>query len=160
MNCGRSWNVLSGAAGVSTNLHAIQFAPTLNQVKWATSMLGAPAYQEPWVQFEISELFTMPVSLDNEYIEIISVVKTFPNPFYESALLSFSLSQASSVSLSIYNIRGQKIKSLVEETRSRGTYTVLWDGHDQSDQPLPSGIYFYKFETDYMNETGRLVLVK
>jgi len=156
----RSWDLLGGAAGVSHNLHAIQFMPTLNQIKWSTSTNSSPAFQTTPVEFEISELFTMPVSIENEYIEIISVVNTFPNPFYDTASLSFSLSQPGNVNLSIYNIRGQKVISLIEETRSRGTYSVLWDGKDDSDQPLPSGIYFYKFETDYMSESGRLVLVK
>ncbi|MDO9578506.1 MAG: FlgD immunoglobulin-like domain containing protein [Candidatus Cloacimonadales bacterium] len=160
MSVHRSWEMLGGAAGVSSNLHDIEYAPSLNIVKWSTSTYSIPAYQILPTEFEISELFTMPVSLDNEYIEIIPVVNTFPNPFYESASLSFSLSQASAVDLSIFNIRGQKVKSLIAETRSRGTYTVLWNGRDESDQPLPSGIYFYKFATDYMTESGRLVLVK
>jgi FlgD Ig-like domain len=160
MSIHRSWDLLGGAAGISHNLHSIEFAPTINLVKWATSTYSSPAYQILPSEFEISELFTMPVSLDNEYAEIISVVNTFPNPFYESASLSFSLSQSSNVNLCIYNIRGQKIKSLIEEPRSRGTHTVMWNGKDANEQLLPSGVYFYKFETDYMTESGRLVLVK
>ena len=160
MSVHRSWELLSAAAGLNHNLHAIEYAPSLNQIKWSTSVSSSPAYQLPPTEFEISELFTMPVSIDNIYIEIISVVNTYPNPFFENVSLSFSLSQPTNVYLSIYNIRGQKMKSLIEESRSRGTYTVSWNGRDESDQPLPSGIYFYRFDTDYMTESGRLVLVK
>ncbi len=156
----RSWNVLKGAAGVYSNLQMIEYAPSENLLKWSTSLSNSPAYQNPPAQFEVSELFTMPVSINNEYIEVISVVNTFPNPFSERASLSFSLSQGSQVELSIFNIRGQKIKSLISEPRGRGTYTVFWNGRDESDQPVPSGIYFYRFNTEYMTESGRLIMVK
>ncbi|MCF7793231.1 MAG: T9SS type A sorting domain-containing protein [Candidatus Cloacimonetes bacterium] len=156
----RSWQVLQGASGIPNNMHMIEYAPSQNLVKWSTSLTGQPAYTiEPSV-FELSELFTMPVSIDNDYIEVISVVNTFPNPFVETASLSFSLSQNTAVELSIYNIRGQKIKSLISDSRGRGTYTTFWNGKDESEEPVPSGIYFYRFETSYMNETGRLILVK
>jgi hypothetical protein len=156
----RSWQVLQGASGISTNLHMIEYAPSENLIKWSTALPGLPAYSVDASTFEISELFTLPVSIDNEYIEVIRVVKTFPNPFFETASLSFSLSQSTDVELSIYNIRGQKVKSLVSEARGRGTYTTYWDGKDESNQIVPSGIYFYRFITGYMEETGRLILVK
>lgn len=160
MTIDRSWRVLQGASGISTNMHMIEYAPSANLVIWSTSLPGQPAYAIAPSVFELSELFTMPVSIDNDYIEVISVVNTYPNPFYDSASLSFSLSQNTEVELSIYNIRGQKIKSLVSESRGRGTYTDFWNGKDESDQIVPSGIYFYRFETSYMSETGRLILVK
>ncbi|HPR17185.1 MAG TPA: FlgD immunoglobulin-like domain containing protein [Candidatus Cloacimonadota bacterium] len=160
MTVERSWNVLKGASSVSTNMQMIEYIPACNLVNWSTADPTHPAYMNVPTTFELSELFTMPVSIDNQYAKVIQVVNTYPNPFVDTASLSFSLSQSCSVSLSIFNVRGQKLKSLVDESRSRGSYTVLWDGRDESGQTLPSGIYFYRFSTDYMMETGRLVLVK
>jgi hypothetical protein len=156
----RSWNILKGASGVNSNLQMIEFAPNQNIIKWSTSKYGQPAYTNDPAEFEISELFTMPVSVDNQYVEYIHVVKIFPNPFFEFTSLSFSLSQSSYVELSIFNVRGQKIKTLLADSRSRGSYSVYWDGCDENGQMVPSGIYVYRFSTNYMSESGRLILVK
>jgi flagellar hook assembly protein FlgD len=74
--------------------------------------------------------------------------------------LSFALPEATSVELSIYNIRGQKLITLVNERKGRGEHTVIWNGLDDAGNSVVSGVYFYRFETEYKSESGRLVLVK
>ncbi|MCD4797077.1 MAG: T9SS type A sorting domain-containing protein [Candidatus Cloacimonetes bacterium] len=156
----RSWNLLAGAAGVSSTLHTIQYAPTLNMVKWSTATSGIPAYQNVPTVFDLEELFTLNTSADTEYFKEISLVNTFPNPFYSSASLSFSLPEATNVEIIIFNIKGQKIRKLINEACSYGNHSFMWDGKDDAGNNVVSGIYFYRFETEYKSESGRLILIK
>ncbi len=160
MNVERSWNLLGGAAGVLNNLHTIEFAPTLNLIKWSTAEIGIPAYLQTPTEFDTEELFMLNTSTHPELLSEISLVSTFPNPFFSIASLSFSLPEASYVELSIYNIRGQKLTTLVNERKGRGEYTVTWNGMDDAGNSVVSGVYFYRFETEYKSESGRLILVK
>ena len=160
MNVHRSWNLLCGAAGVFNNLHTIEFAPTLNLIKWSTAEIGIPAYLQSPTEFNTEELFILNTSTHPELLSEISLVSTFPNPFFSIASLSFSLPEATSVELSIYNIKGQKLTTLVNERKGRGEYTVSWNGMDDAGNSVVSGVYFYRFETEYKSESGRLILIK
>ena len=160
MNVYRSWNLLGGAAGVSHNLHTIEYAPTLNLIKWSTAEIGIPSYLQPPAEFNTEELFILNTSTHPELLSEISLVSTFPNPFYSIATLLFSLPEATSIELSIYNIRGQKLITLVDERKGKGVHTVIWNGMDEAGNSVVSGVYFYRFETEYKSESGRLILVK
>jgi hypothetical protein len=145
MDVHRSWNLLVGA---------------LNLIKWSTAEIGIPAYLQSPAEFNTEELFILNTSTHPELLSEISLVSTFPNPFYSIAKLSFSLPEATSVELSIYNIKGQKLTTLVNERKVRGEYTVTWNGLDDAGNSVVSGVYFYRFETEYKSESGRLILVK
>jgi len=166
MNVERSWNLLGGAAGVSHNLHTIEFAPTLNLIKWSTAQLGIPAYQlEPTV-FDLQELFTLNVSAYPDFQQQFSIVSSYPNPFYSSTTISFCVAQTIPfVNLEIYNIKGQKIKTL-ECGKSLSTiadgvsYSIIWNGTDNNGNSVVSGVYLYRFKTEYKNEYGKLILLR
>ena len=160
VNINRGWELLAGAAGVPTNLHMIQYAPTLNLIKWSTATAGTPAYQLEPTEFDLEELFTYSTSADPELLEQISLIKSYPNPFYSTTSLYFSLPQASKVELNIFNIKGQKIKELVNDYRREGNYTIEWDGKDEAGNCVVNGIYFYRFETEFKIESGKLILVR
>jgi len=166
MNVERSWDLLGGAAGINTNLHTIEFAPTLNLIKWSTFCNGIPAYQlEPTV-FDLQELFTLNVSTDPDFQQQLSIVSSFPNPFYASTTISFSAAQTLPfVNLEIYNIKGQKIKTL-ECGKSLSTiadgvsYSIIWNGTDNNGISVVSGVYLYRFQTKYKSECGKLILLR
>ena len=160
MTIQRSWNLLGGAAGITSNMHAIEFIPSLNQVKWSTATQDSAAYLRTPTVFDLEELFSLPTDLDDEYFVTPSIVNTFPNPFFESVSLSFALSSPTFVDLSVYNVKGQIIRRLSNEDMGMGEHTLFWDGKDKSGNSVVSGIYFYKFISDDIQETGRLLLVK
>lgn len=75
----------------------------------------------------------------------IALGQNYPNPFNPTTTISFSLPSASGVSLDIYNIRGQLVKSLLrEEAMPAGRSELVWDGRDASGTAVSSGIYLYK----------------
>lgn len=80
-----------------------------------------------------------------------------PNPFALHTSISYSLSWTAHVKLSVYNVLGQHIRSLVAEKQAQGDYTVEWDGTNDSGEPLSSGIYFCRMEIRNQ-EIGHMVL--
>lgn len=89
-----------------------------------------------------------------------SLSQNYPNPFNATTFIKFALPQASSVFLDIFNIRGNKIRSLVAGQQSPGEYIVLWDGMDDAGQIVSNGIYTYRLLTDDFVDIKRLVLLR
>jgi FlgD Ig-like domain/Periplasmic copper-binding protein (NosD) len=71
-------------------------------------------------------------------------LSNFPNPFNPSTTIYFSIQNDSDIELSIYNIKGQKINTLAQNDYSKGTHSIIWNGDDESNKSVSSGIYFYK----------------
>ncbi len=156
----RSWDLLAGAAGVSNNIHTIQYAPSLNLIKWSTAKVGTPAYQiEPTV-FDTEELFTYSTSANPQYYQEDSFLTVSPNPFYNSTNLSFSLPKTTDVKICIYNVKGHKIITLLSEVMVQGNYSVSWEGTDENGKKISSGIYFYTLETINNIYTKKVILLK
>jgi protein tyrosine/serine phosphatase len=104
-------------------------------------------------------------SVDNdnssETIPVYQLLKNYPNPFNPSTTISFSLSKSCDVNLDIYNIKGQKIKSIVDSKLKVGKYDLIWNGDDEKGATVSSGIYFYRLTVGQKSyETGRMVLLK
>ncbi|MCK4695337.1 MAG: T9SS type A sorting domain-containing protein, partial [Candidatus Cloacimonetes bacterium] len=75
--------------------------------------------------------------------------------------IRFSVTQTLSfVSLDIYNIKGQKVKSLVHEVLPAGEHSVIWVGRDSNGNPVSSGIYFYKLKTENFQKVKKMILLK
>jgi len=86
--------------------------------------------------------------------------QNYPNPFNMSTLIEFALPQQSDVAISIYNILGQKVTTLVDMEMDAGYHAVDWDGTSENGTEVGSGIYFYKIETDGFKDTKKLMLLK
>lgn len=84
----------------------------------------------------------------------------YPNPFNPETTISFSIPKYSKVELSIYNTKGQKVKTLANENLQSGYHEVIWKGKDENGKPVSSGIYFYKMETDKFSEVKKALLLK
>lgn len=84
----------------------------------------------------------------------------YPNPFNPSTNISFSISNDSYVELSIYNIKGQKIKTLLNEKMQKGKHSIIWSGLDSNNKPVGSGIYLYKVKAGNFEAVKRMILLK
>lgn len=92
--------------------------------------------------------------------KVFELDQNYPNPFNNETVIKFGLRRPASVTLTIYNILGQKVRTLVEGRLSAGPQVVSWDGKDDKGNDLSSGIYFYQLRAGEMSETKRLVLLK
>ncbi|OGU36067.1 MAG: hypothetical protein A2058_04990 [Ignavibacteria bacterium GWA2_36_19] len=86
--------------------------------------------------------------------------QNFPNPFNNQTNIEFHLSSQSSIKIEIFNILGQKVKTLVEEDKSPGYYTVQWNGKNDLGDKVNSGIYFIKFISDKFSDIKKMTLLK
>jgi hypothetical protein len=89
-----------------------------------------------------------------------SLDQNFPNPFNPSTTLPYSLKEGAHVTISIYNVLGQNVKTLVNEYQDAGHYTKVWDGHDDSGSEVASGIYFYRIKAGDFSDIKKMVLMK
>ncbi|MCD4650753.1 MAG: T9SS type A sorting domain-containing protein [Candidatus Cloacimonetes bacterium] len=87
-------------------------------------------------------------------------LSNYPNPFNPETTISYDLAKPSPVSLGIYNIKGQHVRTLVNEPQHAGSYEVLWSGKDANGETVGSGIYLYRLKTNKQIQTGKAVLLK
>ena len=84
----------------------------------------------------------------------------YPNPFNAITTIRYTLIGSAHVSLKIYNLLGQEIKTLVDKTQDTGYHQVAWDGKNNSGSRISTGIYFYRLETDGMIQLRKLLLLR
>lgn len=89
-----------------------------------------------------------------------SLSQNFPNPFNPQTSIRYALPQDANVKLAIYNVLGQRVKTLVDGHQTAGYNTVWWDGKDESGDQVASGIYFYRLQADKFSEIKKMLLVK
>ena len=89
-----------------------------------------------------------------------SLSQNYPNPFNPQTVIKYALPEDCQVELTLYNILGQKVKTLVSEYQSAGYRMVHWNGRDDEGNETPSGLYFYKIKTPKYSETKKMVLLR
>jgi len=97
---------------------------------------------------------------ENSITNATNLYQNFPNPFNPTTTINYSLLANSKVSLNIYNINGQKVKQLVYDQLSAGQHTVVWNGKDENNKSVSSGIYFYKLKSNNYEKTKKMILLK
>jgi hypothetical protein len=84
----------------------------------------------------------------------------FPNPFNPSTTIRFSIENAGNVLIDVYNLRGQFVKTLVNEHFNAGQHRVMWNGTDSNGRTMSSGIYFYRMTSGEFIQTRKMILMK
>jgi len=99
--------------------------------------------------------------ISNMPLPAVTLHQNYPNPFNPTTTITFDLKTPAGVTLNIYNLRGQKVKTLLHEKRDAGTHTVLWNGTNDHNEPVASGIYFYQLQTGVNQSTiKKMILMK
>jgi hypothetical protein len=88
------------------------------------------------------------------------LLQNYPNPFNPTTVISYQLSVTSNVKLMVYNVLGQKIKTLVNSFQNSGEHSVVWYAMDDRSNPVSSGIYFYTLQTNGLNYQKKMVLIR
>ncbi len=86
--------------------------------------------------------------------------QNFPNPFNPVTIIKFELPTASRITLQIYDISGQLIRTLVNTSLEAGYHSVEWNGRDYNNRSLASGTYLYRLTAENFRQTKRLILLK
>ena len=101
-----------------------------------------------------------PVYFIAEIPEDIIIHGNYPNPFNPSTTIEFSIPESGLVDLVIYNVMGQKVRTLISEQLNQGIHTVVWDGCDEHGLPVSAGIYFTYLMMGNAMATGSMMLLK
>jgi len=88
------------------------------------------------------------------------LLENYPNPFNPTTTISYQLPENCNVELIVFNLKGKKVKILVNEKLDYGNHTIIWNGKDDNNKAVSSGIYFYKLKTDNNEETKKMILMK
>ena len=93
--------------------------------------------------------------------EVYALADNYPNPFNPETTLKYQLPESADVTLEIYNMLGQVVRTLVNENQSAGRYTLQWDGKSDNRHSLSSGIYFYRIQAGgEFQSVKKMLLVK
>jgi len=120
--------------------------------------------------YSYSEYTINPVSPDDfisevsspstEVVAIATLDGNYPNPFNPSTTVKYSMEESANVSIDIYNIKGKKVKTLVNDIQSAGSHTEVWNGSNDKGETVGSGIYFMKMRAGNVESTKKMVLMK
>ena len=101
------------------------------------------------------------VSQRNDGLELSYELKqNYPNPFNPTTSIAYRIGKRQLVELTVYNIMGQKIRTLVNEYKSAGQYTIQWDGRNDRGAQVSSGVYFFSIKAGDFIKTNKMVLLR
>ncbi|MFA5011535.1 MAG: M20/M25/M40 family metallo-hydrolase [Ignavibacteria bacterium] len=102
--------------------------------------------------------YSNPVSVnqnENNTVEKYELMQNYPNPFNPATTIKYSIPERTFVKITVYDMLGKEITKLVNEEKNQGVYSVNWDA-----SALPTGIYFYKIQTEKFSSTKKMMLIK
>ncbi len=96
------------------------------------------------------------ITAPNDFI----MSQNYPNPFNSATTIDYSIPRQLPVTIDIYNLLGQKVKSIIDEVKPAGNYTAIWDGTDSNNRSASTGVYYYRISAGNMTDVKKLVLLK
>ena len=93
-------------------------------------------------------------------IESFQVFQNYPNPFNPSTTIVYQIPDASKVRVCVYDINGQLVKELINETQTKGEYQVTWNGKNEKNLAAGSGVYIYAVSSDNNIISRQMILLK
>ncbi|MFZ5519234.1 MAG: S8 family serine peptidase [Candidatus Zhuqueibacterota bacterium] len=104
--------------------------------------------------------FHDPISVTAPTPANYSLSQNYPNPFNHTTSFKFQIPTSQYVLIEVYNVLGRKLRTLVDERREAGYYTVSWDGVDDQGMNVVSGVYFYHISANGFHMTHKMVVVR
>jgi subtilisin family serine protease len=109
---------------------------------------------------EFNAVATMTSVPDAPLPELTALHQNYPNPFNPSTAIRYDVSGRSAVTLIVYNVRGQVVRTLVDEVKSPGKYTTTWSGISDAGERVATGVYFYRLVAGHFTQTRKMVVLK
>ncbi|RLC55122.1 MAG: hypothetical protein DRH89_08335, partial [Candidatus Cloacimonadota bacterium] len=124
---------------------------------WSNSPLMYAA-----IDLEFQEEWINPVSTDDVTVtpnaELLG--QNYPNPFNPTTTIAYNMLEDGNVSIEVFNIKGQLVKTLINDYKIAGDHTLVWEGTNNANHKVSSGIYFYKMKSGNYSSTKKMILMK
>jgi hypothetical protein len=170
------YSIMVSTTGIQTTDFVSVFNETLTTSSWQQRIINLSQFAGQTIRIafrhhnvtdrailKLDYVFVESATAVNDPIDPLVVTKlwgNYPNPFNPSTEIIFSLLEDSHVTLDIYNIKGQRVRTLVNENIKAGKQVISWNGTDDNDQPVVSGVYFYQMRVGEYSSTKRMMLLK
>lgn len=186
--CELSWvtgneNELMGYKVFRNTVNDFNSAAVLNETIISANNAVGPnsySYTDTAIQLETSYYYWIQYSTADGYTGVSEVVSAqvlanendpetliqglnltnYPNPFNPETTISFTLTEKSFVRLEVYNVLGQKVKTLVSQDKDKGEHSVVWNGKDQHGKKAVSGLYYLRLQAGKMSLLRKVMLLK
>jgi flagellar hook assembly protein FlgD len=120
----------------------------------------APGTVRDFVVKSVGYYIQLPKGQVSSHPTACELYENYPNPFNMETIISYALSREANVELVIYNVLGEKVRTLVDEHQAAGMKKVSWDGKDDRGSEVSSGYYFYRLRADEEAITKKMLLLK
>ncbi len=121
---------------------------------------GKYTYRLKQIDLDGSVNYSNEVNVSVEMPTSYSLSQNYPNPFNPATTINFSLPQKSNVKLVVYDILGKEVKTLINGDRDAGSYEIRWNGLNNNDQAVSTGIYIYRITAGNFNAEKKMMLMK
>ena len=143
----------SAVVSIPPDIYTVKVEPPLNNQLFSATLSGFMVSNDTTATFLLSGA-ALPEGVN------FVLQPNYPNPFNSQTNIQYFLSSDDIVSLNVYNILGQHVKSLRNESNQIGMYVVPWNGTNDRGEQTASGVYFYRMETKQGHETRRMLLIR
>ncbi len=132
--------------------------------EWVSSFMDVNQLQPEYDQYSPDNLFEKEFTkVENTKSSVlpktINLGQNYPNPFNPETAIRFELPRRSFLTIQVYNMLGQKIRTLIVEQRPAGIHIIKWDGKDDLGKNVSSGVYLYSLETENFRQVKKMVLL-
>jgi Peptidase family C25/Propeptide_C25/HYDIN/CFA65/VesB-like, Ig-like domain len=138
----------------------VTFSP-IEEIQYADSIwIEAETPYQSIFQVSMLGFGEEPVHANNILPLVNKVYPNYPNPFNPTTTIKYAVSELAEVSIAIYNIKGEKVKTLVRESKEPSYYQAVWNGKDDTGKTVSSGVYFYQTKIGDYKSYNKMLLMK
>ena len=157
------FTIISGSAPVSAPIAWTEYSYDLDEYFDVPVYLAIQCVSSDVFIFMVDDVrVTGGTDADDPVIPVFTTAlhPNYPNPFNPETTISYSLSQGENVKIEVYNVKGQLVRTLVNEAKPAGEHTVVWRGVDHGNRPVSSGVYYYRMTAGIYSITKKMLLMK
>jgi flagellar hook assembly protein FlgD len=148
-----NWQVFGGSLDMANAVYTI--AKTSNKILAGTGFMYGNIYA-----YDTEQGTGLENQKNNLIPQTFDLAQNYPNPFNPKTEIAYQLPKTSEVEITIYNLQGQRVATLVRKKQPAGYYKISWDGLNDKHQAIASGIYFYRMLAGEYSRTMRMLYIK
>ncbi len=157
------FTIISGENPIEAPVSWTEYTYALTDYMESDIYLGIHCVSDDAFMFLVDDVMVRSATpVDDVIIPVVAteLQGNYPNPFNPETTIRYSVKETVPVSIEVYNLKGQLVRTLVNEVKTAGNYSVVWNGRDSHNQPVSSGVYFYKMNAGKYSNTKKMIMMK